>query len=99
MIIKSSRALYDFYVDWLAWAEGGSSKNIYSRRRGLCLSVPWNEETEMVKQFRSAGLCAGYPFCSQNEFFMRRDSATMHLDKNRLAWVRARIADGVKDGE
>jgi len=96
MIIKSSRELYDFYVDWLAWAEGNSSKKKYGKYCGLCHNTTADNEYEMSHQFKSAGLDVAYPF-GEIEYDERCEYRTQHLDTNRLAWVRARIADGVID--
>jgi len=81
--------------DWLKWAENGAPDNeCFYRGFGLCVAVaftggmPLGEELEAI--FAAQGLGRSHPFGKKayNEGF---DNKTMHLDPNRLAWVRAQL--------
>lgn len=112
IVIKSSPTLHAMYVDWLAWAEACAPSEPsplgfgYYPSLGLCYAARcfadncWGvidvlEEYEMRGQFVAAGLDPVYPF--GEEEFHHRSGGTQHEDPNRLAWVRARIADGIEE--
>lgn len=98
MKIKSSPDLLAFYKAWLAWAEKDAPHlNVFSQSHGLCSNLDLFCEhsgpiDEMNVQFTSAGLDNFHPF-GYYDYVHHRICATMHLDPNRLAWVKARIAD------
>jgi hypothetical protein len=45
---------------------------------------------EMARQFISAGLSGQYPF-GREEFYDRQREATLHLQPERVAWVRGHL--------
>lgn len=97
-----SPELRAFLADWLAWVERGAPDGeLYSRDYGLCDNASYCNEAKpaairlsLVDAFAADGLDDLYPFGGY-EFAQAEDTYTMHEDKNRLAWVRAKLAEPV----
>ena len=102
-IPKSSPELLAFYREWLAWAESGApSDKPFSRRVGLCTNMIYSQHIpagerkyyELDRQLKEAfsdGRCI--LFGGLERYDQDARDGTMHLNPERLAWVRARIAD------
>ena len=106
-VIKSSRLLYDFYVWWLA------NKDKVKRTKviGLCMmaesylievNAPYGAvstvSNELEAQFKRAGKHWLFPF-GQQAFSACVSHQSMHLDPNRIQWVKDRIEDGMIEEE
>lgn len=96
----SSKTLFEFYCDWLDWTKAQDDR--FYKGYGLCTSLSLYAEQhfqgdhtqekavseEMRRQFLYAGLSELYPFPN---FHNEHNSESMHLNPERLAWVKARI--------
>jgi hypothetical protein len=109
MIIKSSPELHQMYVDWLEWSKDPEAFTkmadpywrVTCKMYGLCRFIArmgGSDEllVEMKKQFIKARKDAVYPFgvCEYSDGVKLENQ---HEDPKRLAWVRQRIADGIKE--
>ena len=97
-IPKSSPELLAFYREWLAWAESGAPDlRPFDRDTGLCCNASvFDDEAciDLLIQLSEAFLRSyDHPFGGPEQYYAERNSGTMHLNPERLAWVRARIAD------
>ena len=106
LIMKQSPRLTAFYNAYHDWLEAGAPiENSYefSRHWGLCTSIIFCSNSkycasaaEMTRQFKMAGLDKFYPF-GENEYETGSSSDTQHLDKNRIAWVKAHLTNEVDE--
>ena len=96
-------AFYNAYHDWLE--AGAPAKNKYGFKRylGLCSNIKDGmnskyilEECEMKSQFEKAGLCEIYPF-GEDAYNVGNMADAQHLDKNRIAWVKAHLTEEVDE--
>jgi len=102
-----SPELYDFLKDWLFWAENGATPlRPYSRTTGLCYNIERYPQVSINSSFSCDRVFAEledlfeiqkfsrpcYPFGFVS-FHAAARSATMHLDPQRLAWVRNKIEE------
>lgn len=93
--------LEHFYRDYLAWVKAGVPDDAcFSRHSGLCGNLnSWGSKhkvgykhhaklcAQMVVQFDEAGLDDTFPF-GRGAYHMDRMKGRMHLDTNRLHFVR-----------
>lgn len=110
MKIQSSAALLKFYKEWLEWQEqgGNGAHRTFMTWAGLCpqlrdwvvydakMGVLASRELryELKSQFITAGLDRSYPFTTERGYEQEAEKNTAHLNPVRVAWVKARIADG-----
>jgi len=93
-----SPELRAFLADWLAWVERGAPEGKpYWRRYGLCTGLRENAPYSLAREMgdhlaRDLGN-RYFPF-GNDEYLAAKSEATQHLDPNRLAWVRAKLAEG-----
>ena len=88
--IAPSKELLGYLRSWLEWAENSAPYCApYTRKVGLCGNSDryGNGLDDELCEIFNHELC---PF-GTDEFFEHKSNATMHLDPNRLAWVRAMI--------
>lgn len=90
-----------FLRDWLAWADRGAPNNApYAVNYGLCRGVaiycrehsPGHAPGALAaleRMFRLDGLDPTFPF-GASPYFGGERRGTMHLDANRLNWVRSK---------
>ena len=93
-----SEALTRFYQAYLAWVEAGAheeNEHMFSRGVGLCTNLhifsKYNDTllTEMVNQFKEAGLDRFYPFNKYSSHYgAEKTHKRCHSNNNRMAWVR-----------
>ena len=91
---------YEAYSDWID--AGAPESEPFSRRVGLCGSLclyltgkgcicPVRDMALklMKSQFIKAGLSRDYPFNNaENSYYVECINATIHTNKNRIAWVK-----------
>lgn len=113
IVIRSSEALYECYKAYMSWIEAGAEGDSFIRTEGLCeqflehMTHSRGYDTgirvvrEIQRAFKRAGLDICFPFNNPNR---RRSSyeketctGTCHLNPDRIAWVRARIEDGISE--
>jgi hypothetical protein len=101
-----SDLLREFLSEWLAWAEsGGLERQPFTRFSGLCLNFwEWLEDRDasfkeitgemsaLEGLFISEGLDHITPFGASVKYSDEGDRASMHLNPQRLAWVRSKVA-------
>ncbi len=95
-----SEPLRQFLTDWLAWAEGEAvDRKPFWRWWGLCGNALTLDD-DILDDLRDLLLrdfgSTPYPFGS-SAYCTARAARTQHLDPNRLAWVRAKLA--TSDGD
>lgn len=88
--------LVEFLTWWLAEAESGkpSSKVM---EYGLCFlwdNYPEGGDFSLFYAFEAYNLDTCYPF-GDDDFWLMKEVKQMHLDPNRLDWVRKYLADHV----
>lgn len=104
--MKPSKYLTRFLKEWYDWATQQSHTEdgpVFDRSFGLCATLrmwrrakgehydPFGEmEDELRSLFISTGLDPKYPF-GYDRFMADVCREAMHLDRNRLDWVLARI--------
>jgi hypothetical protein len=104
-----SPQLYGFYLGYLAWINDGAPEHdVFTRHNGLCDNYrdyfrslyrdrdASGDLSEMVQSFRNAGLNRLYPFNfgSPYAFSEECNKGYAHLNPQRIAWVRKKVADG-----
>lgn len=91
--------LEGYLADWLAWVENGAPQfEPYSRGYGLCSNTDYYSEAEsgnalidaLGAAFDEDDLDRDYPF-GRKAYDNASDNDTMHLDEDRLAWVRSKL--------
>ena len=91
--------LLKFLEAWYTWLrEGAKEDKPFSREVGLCTNtsyMPDADETSSVvealkREFIRDGLIEDFPF-GEDEYDEAQAHDTMHLDRNRIAWVQAKI--------
>ena len=89
-----SPELLKYFSDWLTWAENGAPhEQPFSRKRGLCSNVPIDVDFELgalLEREFDAGTT--YPFGGEARYNADSFAGTHHLQPDRLAWVRAKLA-------
>lgn len=100
-----SPELHQFLADWHEWATSGApcagyrgTKEGFSRSFGLCFHAKkrgtclyYELEDLLVADF---GDRADTPFDDgQLDYFFEGERGTMHLNPNRLAWVRKKLSE------
>lgn len=85
--------LQQFYNDYAAWLDAGAPEGQpFYRNLGLCASVtqyPYHQPRwKIKKQLEDAGLDKIYPFGGEYQFETDFDNATMHLNPERIKWVK-----------
>lgn len=96
-----SPELRSFLTAWLDWAEAGAEQghSLFRRDEGLCsCSRNWdtlyNDGVDdqltqlLVNDFDG---CYTYPFGGEGVFWVNRRERTMHLNGDRLRWVRSKV--------
>ena len=99
---RVSPELERFLRDWLDWAEAGApDDNPHGFRgvAGLCVNCCWYFYGDVgrpafLEQLGSM-FKVGYPFGGRDEYYSGRPH---HTNPQRLAWVRAVLAAGSKEG-
>lgn len=100
--MKTLKGFYKAYADWLD--KGAPPYRPFSRGLGLCSNLQYYTgvenifvltrlERQLSDQFEDAGLSAAYPF-GEEAFDSYLDENNMHLDPNRIAWVKNQLAKG-----
>lgn len=105
-----SPQLYQFYVAYAAWLDADTPAcGPFTRDNGLCDNLgsyidkldEWTEDwddvpAEMIKSFMNEGLDRLYPFnCGSSvEYADECNHHTVHLNPQRIAWVRKQIEKG-----
>lgn len=94
MSVQSKELTY-FYREYNKWLQNGAPNEApFCREEGLCFSLNtlmgYKEsilaEVELRNQFRVNCLHYLFPFGEEN-FYMRTDNSTQHLDPLRIKWV------------
>lgn len=101
-------AFFKEWLAWAESPDADSDNHlVFNNGIGLCGNLEnWLDDLEhensdtmyqisvdaLAMQFVTAGLCKYYPF-GEAAYDHHMVADTMHKDENRLAWVRARIAD------
>lgn len=99
--------LYNFFKDWLKWAEQapvGDCVFPWDSRQGLCrcledwlITTNYNSETKkstsnrLKMLFEEDGLDPIYPF-GEESFHNGLFLGTQHYDKDRVDWVKEKVA-------
>lgn len=100
--MKTLKGFYKAYADWLD--KGAPPYRPFSRGLGLCSNLQYYTgvenifvltrlERQLSDQFEDAGLSAAYPF-GEEAFDSYLDENNMHLDPNRIAWVKNQLTKG-----
>lgn len=100
--MKTLEGYYKAYADWLD--NGATPYRPFSRGVGLCSNLRYYTgadnililtrlERQLADQFEDAGLSAAYPF-GEEAFDLCLDQNNMHLDPNRIAWVKSHLEKG-----
>lgn len=99
---STKQVLRDFYVAYAVWLDRGANSGEFLRGEGLCANLfdyctrlgieTEPAQIELHRSFKRAGLSAYLPFDSSYEY--ESDNKRCHLNPRRVAWVRARIAEG-----
>lgn len=100
--MKTLKGFYKAYADWLD--KGAPPYRPFSRGLGLCSNLQYYTgvenifvltrlERQLSDQFEDAGLSAAYPF-GEEAFDSYLDENNMHLDPNRIAWVKNQLEKG-----
>ena len=100
--MKTLEGFYQAYLDWLD--NGAPPYRPFSRGLGLCSNLRYYTgvenifvltrlERQLSDQFEDAGLSSAYPF-GEEAFDLCLDENNMHLDPNRIAWVKNQLAKG-----
>ncbi len=98
--------LKQFLQAWIEWVDAGAPDDEpFERRRGLCSSFEdWLDEHDvdddskddairtLTSEFRLDGLCKVYPFGGSEKFYEDSSGNEMHLNPDRIAWVRSKVA-------
>ena len=89
-----SSELREFLQSWLQWAElGAPNVRIFDRTKGLCYcTMSWEEryDVDIIAELDDLFLDERYPF-GMKEYADASKDGTMHLDVNRLTWVRKQL--------
>lgn len=84
-----------FLTDWLEWAESGAPLGVFHSSFGLCLCASFYGGIPLQRELRcmlvSDGLDRCFPF-GEYEYEYYGDRCEMHLDPQRLDWVRSKVA-------
>lgn len=104
VFIPSSYGLLQFYKAYLKWATSFIvvDNAVFHRESGLCPNLrrfenghtSWRLYREMKNQFSAAGLSSVYPFGYADYNRRSKMLGSHHRQRERLQWVRDRIADG-----
>lgn len=93
--------LRQFLKAWLEWAEsGGGASKVFSRYQGLCncatdwvFSRPVHRKPQLLSELRklfiAQNLNPDFPFGGRAVFSIESVTGGMHLNPERLAWVRS----------
>lgn len=98
--------LYQFFKEWLEWAESPKPEGRFSRRYGLCLNLRYRYlpnyppdhprcfdlQTRLERLLEKDFGSSDYPF-GDEAYHHRSVKYTQHLDPNRLAWVRKKVQE------
>lgn len=90
------KAVLSYLREWLDWVEAGAVDGRFRRWIGLCGNAPnitvMGDLQAMLRE--EFGNKWKYPFGTL-DFDRRADDETMHECPQRLAWVRAKLAEGL----
>jgi hypothetical protein len=100
-----SDLLKRFLQSWIDWIDAGAPQGEpFSRNTGLCANVyDWTIECdldidaitkilrELRKTFRADNLHPMTPFGGNVVYLKETETATQHLNAERLAWVRSKV--------
>lgn len=96
--------LAKFLSAYLAWVDSGAHTESFTRRKGLCSNFHHylfgvcqtmdeiEEEDDKLKDlFISDGLDSEFPFGGEELYFEEIEREIVHLNPERLAWVRSKV--------
>lgn len=109
MTTTNKVTLRSFLQAWYDWAiDESRSYDVFSTTRALCVSAVdycksqgirlenTDFKNKLPPLFVQSGLCSIYPFGRDNyESFL--DNGVVHLDKNRLSWVKAYLDNDLEN--
>jgi len=101
-----SEHLKAFLADWIKWVDAGAvDGQPFERRHGLCYCFEsWLEEIGVAEGdaddevygltdvFGADRLNRAYPFGGGELFYEESGADAMHLNENRIQWVRSKVA-------
>jgi hypothetical protein len=107
MVAKmQSPELTEFYRAYAKWLDVGAPEgDPFTRMCGLCsnladflvqrrITYAGKFQKELSRQFKQADLRIDYPFGGETVYFREQTHDTMHLNPQRIAWVRERAREG-----
>lgn len=90
-----SPELRQFLTEWLEWVESGAEDHrVFKRYKGLCATSFCYSGGKLARELKkllpkTADL--HYPFGGAVLYWDERCNNTMHLNEQRLAWVREQL--------
>jgi hypothetical protein len=89
-----------FYKDILEWIETGEpASDTFSSNVGLCSSLlRWLGDdpkpyVDLLQDFKDAGLCFNYPFCSYTMYACEQLAGSIYTNPKRLEWIKDHAAN------
>lgn len=101
-----SESLKEFLSAWIQWVDAGApNRNPFERNLGLCVNFEYYLEEIGVTEgdadgevygltdvFGADRLNRAYPFGGGELFYEESGADAMHLNEQRIAWVRSKVA-------
>jgi hypothetical protein len=96
--IEMSQRLKEFLAAYLSWVDSGAPDGQpFIRRLGLCSNFQnWANSYETDEEIHAAfvadGLDVLYPFGGPDTYFDEQDAGKLHMNQERINWVRSKVA-------